>query len=53
MWVKDISEATIYDDRKIDQNCVPSYLYVIDSLTRYDGFPDVKLVEVKTFYKEK
>ncbi len=51
-WVKDINDATIYDENK-DQQGVPTYAYVIDGLQRYNGFPDAKLVEVERFYKEK
>jgi hypothetical protein len=52
-WVEEISNATIFDDNQIDQNCVPSYCYVIDGLNRYEGFPDAKVIEVERFYREK
>ena len=52
-WVKDISEATIYEEKDRDQQGVSTYAYVINGLKRYDGFPDAKLVEVEHFYKEK
>ncbi len=52
-WVDSILEATVYNDDQTDQNCTPSWMYVIDGLNRYDGFPDAKIVEVERFYKEK
>jgi hypothetical protein len=50
-WVEDISDATIFDEKDIDQNCVPTCSYVIDSLVRKEH-QDAKLVEVKAFYRE-
>jgi hypothetical protein len=52
IWVENINNATVYDENDIDQNCVPSCVYEIESLVRH-GLTKVKLIEVENFYKEK
>ena len=53
LWVMHVPNATIYDDGEIDQNCVPSCLYVLDTVQRSLGCLGAKLVEVEAHYTEK
>ncbi len=52
-WVKDINDATAYSENNRDQQGVSTYAYVIDSLQRFGGFPNAKLIEIEQLYKEK